>query len=148
MENRLASLLPAEQIRLDLPALDKHGAIGEVAALLAQHPAVRDVAQFKNHLLERESMSSTCVGKGAALPHARTDAVSDIVVAAGRSAAGIEFGAEVVNLIFVIGTPRAMIREYLVVVGELARILKNPANCEAMLRAESPEAFARVLRES
>ncbi len=148
MVNRLASLLPAGQIQLHLRATEKDEAIREVARLLTASPSMRDLERFEAQLLEREAMASTCLGQAVALPHARTDAVSDIVVAAGRSAAGIPFGAETVQLIFVIGTPRAMIGEYLLVVREIARLLKKPGARETMLHAENAEAFARVFRES
>jgi len=48
-------------------------------------------------------------------------------------------------LLFVLGTPKSNPMGYLQVVSTLCKIFKDPANREALLAAETPEAFAEVL---
>ena len=130
---------------MDVLATDKDQAILEVAGILKPEADVRDFDRFCRELLARDEMRSTAAGYGVAFPHARTDAVKEIVVAAGRCIDGVLFGEESVHFIFVIGTPREKASEYLVTVGTLARLLRKEKIRTALLGASTPEEFIRVL---
>ncbi len=104
-----------------------------------------DIERFRRELIAREELRSTAAGFGVAFPHARTDAVSEIVIAAGRSDGGVLFGEELVHFIFVIGTPREKANEYLVAVGTLARLMRSEKTRAALGKAGTPEEFIRVL---
>jgi mannitol/fructose-specific phosphotransferase system IIA component (Ntr-type) len=82
-----------------------------------------------------------------ALPHARTAAVDEILVAAGRSEKGIQFSSlkDPVRLIFVVATPRSQISGYLATVGALARMLRDAARLDQLLRCGTPSEFAALL---
>jgi len=104
-----------------------------------------DFGCFCKELLDRDELRSTAAGYGVAFPHARTDAVKEIVISAGRSPAGVRFGDEMVHFIFVIGTPRGKVSEYLVAVGTLARLLRTDKIRTALTAASTPEEFVRAL---
>jgi mannitol/fructose-specific phosphotransferase system IIA component (Ntr-type) len=140
-----AQLLSPARISLNIAATDKSQAIIEVAAILEKDPDLLDFDCFCRELLARDEMRSTASGYGVAFPHARTDAVKEIVIAAGRSTQGVRFGDETVHFIFVIGTPREKAAEYLVAVGTLARLMRIEKIRTALARAETPEEFLRVL---
>ena len=144
----LSDLLAPEHVLLDLSAPDEIAAIRAVTALLQGDANVRDAAQLTTQVLEREALSSTALGSGVAFPHARTDLVSRIVVAGGRSRAGVPFqqGRELVHFIFVIATPRDQVPQYLAAVGKLARLLKDPASRGQLARATSVAEFLEPLR--
>lgn len=145
MAMRISNLLTPNQVILDIHAKTKTEAIQEVAEPLHCHKAMRRFPEFCDALIERDEMTSTSMGNGVAFPHARCDEVSEILFSAGRSVEGIPFGEERAHLIFVIGIPRSKISEYLVIVGTLARLLKNPVTRENLLRAETPEEFISYL---
>lgn len=134
-------------VNLDLAASNQRDAILETADLLAGHPAMGSFEQFKKDLLAREDAGSTHLGGCVALPHARTTAVNEILVAAGRSKDGVPFSnlTEPVRLIFVVATPRSQISGYLATVGALARLLRDPARLEGLLRCSAPSEFAALL---
>src|ERR1700722_9315677 len=140
-----AQLLQPSRISLDIAATDKNEAILEVAGNARRDPDVLDFDSFCRELLARDELRSTAAGYGVAFPHARTDAVSEIVIAAGRSVAGIRFGEELVHFIFVIGTPREKVSDYLVAVGSLARLLRTEKVRTALVKAATPEEFIRAL---
>ena len=83
------------------------------------------------------------MGNEIALPHARTEHVTEIVVAVGRSEAGVHFenGNQNVRLMFVLGTPKSNPGDYLQVVSVLCKILKEASNREALLQATTPAEF-------
>ena len=82
---------------------------------------------FYDELLARERVEPTTLGNGVAFPHARTDHVKRLVLAVGRSVSGVNFetSGETIHFIFVIGTPRRMVTEYLALVGAMARLLRH-----------------------
>ncbi len=145
MSSTAAQLLQPSRIALDIAATDKNEAIVSVAGIVRGDPDMLDYDLFCRELLARDELRSTAAGYGVAFPHARTDAVRDIVIAAGRSAAGVRFGDEVVNFIFVIGTPREKVSDYLVAVGTLARVLRTEKIRASLARAATPEEFIRAL---
>jgi mannitol/fructose-specific phosphotransferase system IIA component (Ntr-type) len=145
MSSSAAQLLKPSRIALDIAAADKSEAIMEVAGIVRGDPDMRDFGLFCQELLARDELRSTAAGYGVAFPHARTDAVADIVIAAGRSAAGVRFGEEMVHYIFVIGTPREKVSDYLVAVGTLARVLRAQKTQAALAKAATPEEFLRAL---
>ena len=141
-----SDLLKPDQIRLDLQSPSGSEAIREVASLLRASPAITSFDGFYEELLAREQVESTCLGNGIAFPHARTDHIKGMVLAIGRSAAGVPFaGGQMVRLLFIIGTPKRLATDYLSVVGGLARIVKNAQIREELLAAPTPEAFIRIL---
>jgi mannitol/fructose-specific phosphotransferase system IIA component (Ntr-type) len=140
-----AHLLQPSRISLNISATDKKEAIIEVAGIIRNAPDLLDFPCFCQELLARDELRSTAAGYGVAFPHARTDAVKEIVIAAGRSAGGVRFGEENVHFIFVIGTPREKASEYLVAVGALARLMRTEKIRNALGKASTPEEFIRVL---
>jgi mannitol/fructose-specific phosphotransferase system IIA component (Ntr-type) len=145
MSSIAAQLLQPARISLDIAATNKNEAILEVAGIIQRDTDVLDFGCFCRELLARDEMRSTAAGYGVAFPHARTDAVREIVVAAGRSAAGVRFGEEMVHFIFVIGTPREKASEYLVAVGTLARLLRKEKIRDALTGAVTAEEFIKAL---
>jgi fructose-specific phosphotransferase system IIA component len=149
--SKIAALLSPETIRLELAATQKIAALREVAELLAQSKCVGDFEAFFNEILQRERVSNTALGHDVAIPHARTDQCSDILVAVGRSSAGIDFEAkdgQPVRLIFLIGTPKQMVTDYLRVVGNLARLLRQDTLRQRLLDAPDAAAFIKIIEEA
>lgn len=143
MPGRLSSLLDPSRITLHVQSAKRTAAINEVARLLDGHAEVTNFQGFYNELLARERLDTTCLGNEIALPHARTEHVQQIVMAVGRSEAGVHFenGNQTVRLMFVLGTPKSNPGDYLQVVSALCKILKDAGNRSALLTAETPEAF-------
>lgn len=148
MAGRLTALLSASCISLQLQATKRTVAINEVARLLDGHPEVTNFQGFYNELLARERLDTTCLGNEVALPHARTEHVRSIVLAVGRSTQGVLFenSNQMVKLLFVLGTPKSNPGDYLQVVSALCKLLKEPANRDALMRAATPEDFIEVVR--
>jgi fructose PTS system EIIA component len=145
MSSIAAQLLQPARISLDIAATDKNAAILEVAGIIQQDADVLDFSCFCRELLARDEMRSTAAGYGVAFPPSGSDAVREIIIAAGRSTAGVRFGGELVHFIFVIGTPREKANEYLVAVGTLARLLRKDKIRAALLDTATPGDFIGVL---
>ncbi|MGD0016942.1 MAG: PTS sugar transporter subunit IIA [Verrucomicrobiia bacterium] len=149
--SRLASLLAPEMIKLNLCARDKTPALREVAELLAQHQSIHNFEVFFQEILARERVSNTALGHDVAIPHARTDQCAKILIAVGRSSEGVDFetkDGQRVHLIFLIGTPKQMVTDYLRVVGNLARLLRQDDVRRRLLEAPDPASFIKVIDQT
>lgn len=144
----LDDLLDPQHVDLGLTAQTKSEAIRTLVNLLAASGEIREPEVFLKDVLAREEASSTLAENGIAFPHARTDAVSKVAVAIGRSDEGVPFGenGEPADLIFLIAVPRRLVNDYLVCVGALARILKDEARRVELLRAPTAEKFISQLQ--
>jgi mannitol/fructose-specific phosphotransferase system IIA component (Ntr-type) len=147
---QISSLLKPEQIKIELTQQKRVDAINEVSQLLQSNPNVTNFASFYEELLAREKIESTCLGNEIAFPHARTDSLKGMVLAIGRSTHGVWFEncGQSVKLIFVIGTPKRMVTDYLSVVGGLARLLKDASTREQLIAAPNVEEFIATLTQA
>ncbi len=145
----LASTLGKTTIKLELEATTGASALFEVASLLRDDERVKDWPT----LLEALGDTTNCIvdepASAICLPHARTDAVRAMVIAAGRSPRGIVFPNSVkpVRYLFVIGVPKAMASEYLRIVGALMRILRQDDVERELRTCATPAEFQAILAE-
>lgn len=149
--SRITSLLKPELVLLNMQAKDKPAALREVAELLKGTKAVANFEALLHEIMEREHLSNTALGHDVAIPHARTDECSEIIIAIGRSIEGIDFGAkdgQPVKLIFIIGTPKAMVTNYLRLVGNLARLLRQDDIRQRLLDAPDASSLIAVIQEA
>jgi mannitol/fructose-specific phosphotransferase system IIA component (Ntr-type) len=147
MAGLLRKLLDPSRIALDVRATRRTAALNEVARLLESHPSMSNYGGFYQELLARDRLDTTCLGNEIALPHARTEHVADLVLAIGRSTAGVNFEKDnqTVRLLFLLGTPKSNPMAYLQVVSTLCKILKDAPTREALLAAPTPADFAALL---
>ena len=99
---------------------------------------VTDVDEFKRTINERESIISTGIGQGFAIPHVKNELVENFFITMGIVRDGVEWDAidnEPVHVIFMIGGPDGKQNEYLSILSKLSLIIKNPLNKEFMLNA-------------
>ena len=144
----MSDLLDEKQIVLQL-AQDWPGALREIVDLIAAGGKIENPEKFLEGLVAREQTRPSAVEHGVAFPHLRTDLVDQIVLGIGRNKAGISFGkGEPARLIFLIGVPQRLANDYLIFIGNLARLLKDETTHAALMRAKTPAAFADVLRQA
>jgi len=143
----LVDLIDPKRIALRLRARTQSEAMRELVDLLAATGAIRNTEKFLEELRGREAINSTYAADGVAFPHARTKLVDQIVVAMGRSEAGIPWTlkGEIAHLIFLIAVPERLISDYLVVVGAIARITKDRPLRTLLLHADSVDEFVATL---
>jgi nitrogen PTS system EIIA component len=125
----LKDLLPGDLIIADIKAIDKAGVIREFAAHLLSVDKVRDADELIRVLLERESMGSTGIGDGVAIPHGKLHGISEVIVAFGRSHRGVDYQSlddKPAFLFFLLVTPEDSPGEHLKMLARISRILKNP----------------------
>lgn len=146
----ISKCLNAGDILLDFQATSAVEAIRAVAEQLADSPHVLNIERLTDDIRAREEVESTYLGNGIAFPHARSEHVKELVIAVGRSNEGVRFEncGETVHLLFVIGTPKRLAKEYLAVVGALARLTKDGSVRRALMEVETADAFLEVVKKN
>jgi mannitol/fructose-specific phosphotransferase system IIA component (Ntr-type) len=145
----LVDLLDERNVALHVRARKPETAVREIVQLLAVNAKIDNPQKFVGEVLARERTNPTITDHGVAFPHARTDLVEEITLGIGRSRAGILFGnGQRAHLIFVIGVPRQLVNDYLVVLGTLARIVSDDLTRAALMQAETARQFTDVLKSA
>lgn len=93
-------------------------------------------------LLEREQVSSTGIGNGIAIPHARIDAIPDILGVVGISKEGVEFRAidnQPVHVVLLVLSPKSAQSAHLNTLAEIARYVRTEKFQEFMRRTKEDD---------
>lgn len=146
---KLSDRISEEVVCLDIKSSVKDEAIKELAELLRPSRYVTDFDAYLNDVFVREQLGTTGIGKGVAIPHARTDTVKDFVVAVGRSNEGLNFQAidgQPVKLIILMGTPLGKVGEYLRILAHLSYLLKRGGFVESLMQVADKEAVVQLFR--
>jgi len=145
----ISDLLRSRFIDLNLTASDKEAAVKAVAHLGKDHPDIQDFPSFCRSVYEREAAGSTSIGRGIAIPHARTDVCKHMVLIVARLTRGIAFDekdVEPVRFVFLVGTPKRMVTDYLRIVGALARCMKDDDFRRKLIEVSTAEAFIDLFK--
>ena len=143
----LDSIIAPERV-LILQSSTKEAAIRELANALADSPDVEEGEALLAAVLERETIMSTGIGLGIAIPHAKIASVKDFVVAFGKSPKGIEFNSldgKPVQFIVMIAGPDQQQERYLQLLARITLKLKDAAVRRQLSEAESVEQILAAL---
>jgi PTS system nitrogen regulatory IIA component len=106
--------------------------------------------QFHQAILQREKLSSTGIGRGIAIPHAKLEGYTDFFIAVGiQSGRGIDWNSidgQQVHLIFMIGGPDNRQAEYLGILSRLTQALKDEERRKELLQATSAKQVIALLQ--
>ncbi len=144
-------IIGPDLVALDVDVADKADAIDRLLGLVADAGRVADREQAMADVLAREAEATTGVGMGIAIPHAKTDAVDEPVVAFIRSRDGVDFDAmdgSTADLLFLLLFPADSSKGYLKTLSTLSRALVHEETRDALHAAGSPGEVIDVLREA
>lgn len=146
---RLRDFFSDDAVALDLRAATKDQALEELAKLLSLDE--RSTQTLLRVLRRRESLGSTGVGRGVAIPHCRSLVASRLRLAFGRHRAGLEYGAiddrPVRFLFLIVAPPLEISNQYLPVLGRIAQFAKEPDVPDRLAALASPAEFFSLLEE-
>ncbi|MEI8292428.1 MAG: PTS sugar transporter subunit IIA [bacterium] len=143
----IRQILQPGHINLSLSCNALEPAVAEVLASLSGDIRILQWNPFRESVLERNAPAIDAEGCGIVIAHGRTDAVSSLVMAVGRSNEGMPslHSTETIRLVFVAGIPSALNSEYLRIVGTIARLCSQGELVQKLLSATSPAQFLDVL---
>ena len=139
---KINDILLKELMIMDLQGTTKEGVIDEMIASLSANGIINDVAVYKEGIMKRESQTSTGLGDGIAMPHAKNKAVVKPAVVFAKSAAGVDYASldgQPAHLFFMIAAPEGANNVHLEVLASLSRLLINPDFTASLKKAQTPE---------
>ena len=132
-----------------LESRTKDDVLRELTDRLVQGAGVKDPDLLYDMLKRRESLGSTGIGKGVAIPHGRSLAVNELRVLFARSSAGVEFESmdkKPVHLFFlIVAPPQDKRNEYLPLLGRIAELVKEKKVRDKLQACETFEDLADLL---
>lgn len=146
---RITDLLKKESIELNSPVSTKQGTIDKLIDLQAKAGNISDKNAYKKDILAREQMSSTAVGDGIAIPHAKSEAVRQPGLAAITAPNGVDYESmdgKPSNILFMIAAPNDG-DLHLEVLSRLMTILMDEEFRRNLLAADTKEKFLKVIDE-
>lgn len=148
---KLSALLKEKFINLNLQAADKKKVIIELADFIAKSRRLKDKKAFIKAILDREKLGSTGIGYGVAIPHAKTEGVSDFVLAFARKDGGIDFDAldgEKTHLFFILASPKKDIGNHLKILAKISRVVKDKFIVELLKKAKDKKAVLKIISDT
>lgn len=145
----LLQLDPADVI-IRLAAVDKEGVLAEFASTVAGRHSGISPGELLRLLLERETMGSTGIGDGIAIPHCKSPLLDTPVLLFGRSDKGVDFSAvdgRPVHLFFLLVVPELAAGLHLKLLARLSRLLKESSVRGRLMTASTSEEIASIIAE-
>ncbi|HYW85965.1 MAG TPA: PTS sugar transporter subunit IIA [Spirochaetia bacterium] len=111
---------------------------------------IKDEGDLFAKLMERESVQTTAVGNGIAIPHCFTDEIPDLVIIVARAPGGLEFDSfdgKPTRVVFLLMGNRQEHSLHLKALARIARLIKSTEFIERIVSAGSVEDMVRAFDE-
>ncbi|EGP5244693.1 PTS fructose transporter subunit IIC [Enterococcus faecium] len=138
----IKDLMVKEAMIMDLQATDKKGAIDEMVQKMFDAGRISDIDTYKEGILAREAQTSTGLGDGIAMPHAKNSAVKEATVLFAKSQKGVDYEAldgQPTYLFFMIAAPEGANDTHLQALAALSRLLIDADFVAKLKEASTPE---------
>lgn len=147
---KITELLKRDTVIMNLTASNKEAVIDELVEKLNGANRLNSKAEFKEAILKRESQSTTGIGEGIAIPHAKTKAVKQPAICFGRSVSGINYESldgQPAHLFFMIAASEGANNTHLETLSRLSTLLMDEGFRKQLLEAKDEEELLRLFDE-
>ena len=148
---RITELLNKDAMDLNATPKSKAEAIALLVDLMVRSGNILDKEEYKKCVLKRETIGSTGIGEGVAIPHAKTKAVKSAGLAVIVVRDGVDFDSldgEPAKLFFLIAAPDTEDNIHLDVLGRLSVLLMDDDFRQGLIDAKDKEEFFRLVDEA
>lgn len=148
---RLDEFLDSELLIAELSASTKKEVLAELISMVSTHHTIVSPEQLLHVLHERESLGSTGIGEGIAIPHGKIVGLEKIMLVVARSTQGVDFEAldgHPVHYVFMVLAPDNAGGIHLRLLAHISRLLKYMDFRSAFMEAPDKEALFQLLASS
>ncbi len=145
---QLVDFLDKDLLLQDLKAQTKGEVLAELVESLKKRWPDLDLERARRVLQERESLGTTGIGDGVAIPHGKLDSIDQVVIVVGRSLAGLDFDAldqKPCYIFFLVLAPEQVAGLHLRILAHISRLLSNESFRSSFLNATDKDALWDVL---
>ena len=147
----LSELLTIDRIKIPLEADSKEELLRELVSIVAITDGISDADAVLQAVRERESILSTGIGHGVAIPHGKSPSVPELRMAAGRAAAPVDFDAldgQPVALFFLLVGPESAAGPHIKALSRISRIVRRDDVRDRLIAATTPDEFLKALQDA
>ena len=137
---QLKDIVQPECVKVPLDAQEKYQAIKELIDLLDQAGLLKNHQESLDAVLQRESVRSTGVGQGFAIPHGKCPSVDRMIMAIGKTAIPIDFESidnQPVNIIILLISPLGQTGPHIQALAKISRLMTDTASRKSILMSEN-----------
>ncbi|MBM15835.1 MAG: PTS fructose transporter subunit IIA [Nitrospina sp.] len=145
---KIEEILKKESVIADLLADNKIDVIKEMIYRLKENNFIKNEEALFNTLMEREKLGSTGIGENVAIPHGKSNEVTQIITVLARSKKGIEFESldqKPVHFICMVIAPANSTGQHLKALARISRLFKNQGLREGILQAGNPDVIYSII---
>lgn len=146
----LLDILTTQSTLVGLKGHSKDEIIEELVDSLEVGAAIADRDKVLEAVLEREKIMSTGIGDGIAIPHGKSDAVSQLSAALGIHKRGVDFEAldgEPAFVFFLLVSPANVSGPHIKALARISRMLKNDTFKKRLIEADTAEEILGIIKE-
>ncbi len=139
---KICEILRVEKIISSLQGTTKTEVIDELINLFKDDERVNNLEVMRNAVHEREKIMSTGVGKGFAIPHAKTNSVNEIIAAFGKLDKPLDFQAldeQPVNIIFLLVGKENLVGPHIKLLSRISRMMNKDEFRQSLVNAKTSE---------
>ncbi|MHB8109082.1 MAG: PTS sugar transporter subunit IIA [Syntrophorhabdaceae bacterium] len=147
---RLGDILKESTVICDIKGTTKKDILTELVTPLKDAGLIHDIEPVVRVVLERESLGSTGIGDGVAIPHGKLNNANEVMCVFARSQRGVDFDAidgEPVHIFFLVLAPRDAASVHLMVLSRISRILRDPSFRKKLLNLSDAHSLYESIRE-
>jgi len=149
---QIMDFLSKKAIALDIKSTKKEDAIKELVDVLLNSGDIEKRCRNKliESLMARESLGSTAIGQGIAIPHAKSDSVDKLVAAFGLSKKGVDFDSldgEPAYIFFLLVAPQDSAGPHLKALARISRLLKDKYFRDSLRACNDEKAIIKIISE-
>jgi len=147
---KVNELLDLKNILTEFKSENKDDVINELVDLLKDDKRVVDIEEVRKCVFEREEKMSTGVGKGFAIPHGKTNSVTDILAAFGKSEKPIEYNSldgEPVHIVFLLIGKENLLAKHIKLLSRISRLMNNEEFRKRLIEATDKESILKLFQE-
>jgi fructose-specific phosphotransferase system IIA component len=125
---KISDILTDSLVATGLSGTSKKQIIDGMIDLVASSPKILDREKVRKAIFEREEIMSTGVGNGFAIPHGKTDAVTDIVAAFAVTAQPIDYQSldeKPVRLVFLLVGKDNLVGPHIKLLSRISRLMNK-----------------------
>ena len=146
----LFTLLDEESVLPDLEVENKTEAISALVDTLSNKVEPEVLERVREKVFERESVMSTGVGKGLAIPHCKTKSVSDNYAAFAVLKDPLDFKSidgEPVRIIFLLVGPDDRHSQHIKLLSRISRLMNSNSFHEKLLNSHTPQVILEAFKQ-
>ena len=149
---QIMDFLSKKAIITDIKSTKKEDAIKELVDTLLNSGDMEKRCRNKliESLMARESLGSTAIGQGIAIPHAKSDCVDKLVAAFGLSKKGVDFDSldgEPAYIFFLLVAPQDSAGPHLKALARISRLLKDKYFRDSLRACSEEKAIIKIISE-